>query len=234
MSPSDLLSFCSGVFMAKVLQESGEETHLPGQTVVLLFRVFRHGDQPAETSHPERKPAGAANHRQHDAFSQHLSNQPPVSRPQRRANRQLPAPAGCPHQEQIGDVRAGNEQHEDHTRLENQKRCAHVSDKLIAKRDGVSAEAASFRKLGTPRQPNVVLIDDGFHLRIELLQRRPGAQPGDHHAELVATGAVGHLLWRESKWQEKRNVAPWQLEIRRQHANDAVGFTVQADIPADE
>ena len=54
----------------------------------------------------------AAHHGERGALGQELANQPPASRAERGANRQLPVPRDASGRQQIGDVDARDEQHE--------------------------------------------------------------------------------------------------------------------------
>ena len=193
-----------------------------------------HRDEPAHARDAEDETSDPANRRQHDSFGQHLPHEPPLPGAERRPDRQLATPSGRPHQEQIRDVGARNQQHEQHAALQDQQRRAHVADQLIAHADREPAEAARLRELRTGREPVVVAIDNRLDLRVQLIDGRAGAEPRDHHAELVAARVVGHLLRRERERHQERDVARRKVEVRGQHADDAVGAAVEADVAADD
>ena len=102
-----------------------------------------HRDQRADAGQPERQPA--------DARRAATSTTPSVSIC--RTSRHCPAPsvvriassryaAGRAHQQQVRDVDAGDQQHDEHARLQHVERRPHVADQLLADRTRVAAEAA--------------------------------------------------------------------------------------------
>lgn len=56
-----------------------------------------------------------ADRRQHHTFDQQLPDDAPAARTDRQADGDLTRPASCPRQHQVGDVDAGDEQHEAHS-----------------------------------------------------------------------------------------------------------------------
>ena len=69
----------------------------------------------------QRKPGQSAHDTQQDALGQELADEPGPARTQRRPDRQLPAPGQRPRQDQVGHVRAGDEQHERHGAHQHQQ-----------------------------------------------------------------------------------------------------------------
>ena len=67
-----------------------------------------------------RQTQNAAGHRQHHAFRKKLPDNPAASGSHRDANRNLPFPARRARQQQIGDIRAGNQQHQADRTQKNQ------------------------------------------------------------------------------------------------------------------
>ena len=166
-----------------------------------------HGDQRANAGQAERQTAGGAEDREHDRLGHELSHQPPLPRPERRPDRKLTVAACRAHQEQIGDVDARDQQHDEHAHLQHVEWRPHVADELLANPDGVAAKPARARKRLELRQPLEILLHDHLHLRVELLDRRARPQPRDHRAELVSPALIGHLLRREGKRHERGDVA---------------------------
>ena len=77
------------------------------------------------------RPAGtrdARDHRQHEALGEHLAGDAATPRAERRTQRQLAAPALASHQEQVGDVGAGDQQDERDGAEERDHRPSHVAD----------------------------------------------------------------------------------------------------------
>ena len=81
--------------------------------------------------------------RNHEPLGQHLAHDPPLPRAERRADRELAVAAGGAHQQQVGDVRAGDEQHEQDAALQHVQRRADIADQLVADRNGEAAELAA-------------------------------------------------------------------------------------------
>ena len=148
----------------------------------------------AHAGQAEEEPADRAQAREHEALGQHLADEPALPRAERGADRQLAIAAGGAHQQQVGDVRARDEQHQQDEDLEEVERRPEIADELIADRHGVAAEAARARERLPLRQAFEHAIDDRLHLRVDLLDRRARLEPRDHLAELVAAPLVGHLL----------------------------------------
>ena len=71
---------------------------------------------------------------EHEPFGQHLADQPPLPRAERRADRQLAIAAGGAHQQEVRDVGAGDEEDQEDEHLEEVERRAQVADQLIANR----------------------------------------------------------------------------------------------------
>ena len=153
-----------------------------------------------------------------------------MSRAERGSNSQFASAPGGAHQQEVRDICASDEQDEDHASLKNEQRRANIANELVAHRAGIPAKSAQLRELRARRQTLHVLIDDGFHLRIQLRDSGARPQPRDHLAELVATRAVRHLLRCEGERHQHRDVARSQVEICRQHADHTIGFAVHPDV----
>jgi hypothetical protein len=69
-------------------------------------------EQRAHPAERERRPENSAEPGDDEALGQQLTDESPAIRPERGAQRDLVLPRGRAHEEQIGDVDAGNEQHE--------------------------------------------------------------------------------------------------------------------------
>ena len=70
-------------------------------------RTRRHSER-------DRNPGDAAEHRQQHAFREQLPNEPPPARAQRHAHRDLALAHGGAREQQVGDVRARDEEHRGH------------------------------------------------------------------------------------------------------------------------
>ncbi len=76
----------------------------------------------------EREPERGAEHREDHAFGGELAEDASPSRAERRSNRELFVASLCAHEQEVRDVRAGDEKNEHHRALENPERFAHVAD----------------------------------------------------------------------------------------------------------
>jgi hypothetical protein len=99
-------------------------------------------DQAAHAGEPQREPARRAQRCEHHAFREQLPDQSPLTGTERGADRQFARTPGCAHQQQAGDVGAGNQQHHQHARLKYEQRRTGIAGQLLAQRHGVAAEPA--------------------------------------------------------------------------------------------
>ena len=67
---------------------------------------------------------------EHEAFNEHLPNQPSASGPQRQSERELGPPRRRPGEHQIADVRAGQEQDEPGDGQQNEQRLRELPAKI--------------------------------------------------------------------------------------------------------
>ena len=74
----------------------------------------------------KRNPGDPSSDRQQQGLRQHLRHQFPAPGPKRSADRQLPAPAGRPRQQQIGGVGQRNQEHQHGGAHQNQQRHTRV------------------------------------------------------------------------------------------------------------
>ena len=81
-------------------------------------------------SHPiaddDRKRSGEE--RQQQAFGEHLAYQAKTAGTDRRPHSQLARPRRCPGQEHVGDIRAGDQQHESHQHEQNVERRVQLTE----------------------------------------------------------------------------------------------------------
>ena len=77
-------------------------------------------------SRPAAPPSSAEQH----AFGQQLPHQPLPAGAERGADRDFLLPPGGARQQQVRDVRAGDQQHQRHRAEQHEHRAAHVADDL--------------------------------------------------------------------------------------------------------
>lgn len=68
---------------------------------------------------------------QHHALGQGLTDQPAAPCTERDADRDLTLPRGCPREQEIGNVHAGDEQHESHRDRQHEQRGFHRGHQLV-------------------------------------------------------------------------------------------------------
>ena len=68
---------------------------------------------------------------EHERFGQHLASEPATAATERGANRDFPLSIAAAREQQIGDVGAGDQQHEDDGSEEDEQRRPHRRDQLI-------------------------------------------------------------------------------------------------------
>ena len=134
------------------------------------------GEQRADADDAENRPEHAAGERQHDALGQQLAHDAAAARADGGAHGNLAPPAGRAHEQQVGDVRAGDQQHEADGADEHQQRRADVGDERFAHRhrreDGVLAE-----RVGELRR---VIRRGERQPRVGLLERHAGREARGH------------------------------------------------------
>ena len=91
-------------------------------------------EQPAMERDRQRETGDAARKRQQHAFRQHLAQQPAALRAERGAQAQLALAHRAARQQQVGDVDAGDQQHEQHRAAEDEQRRADLLDGLLVNR----------------------------------------------------------------------------------------------------
>ena len=103
----------------------------------------------AETEAPprEQQPAKSTGEREDQAFGQQLANERGPASAERGTNRQFALARGCPRQQEIGDVRAGDEKHEGDRAGEHERAPAecHLS---VARRSGTTFDVHPVLKSG--------------------------------------------------------------------------------------
>ena len=86
------------------------------------------GDEDLEPDPRQRDTRDRADDRQHETLGDELANQPAAPGAERGAQRKLLVPAFGADQQQVGEIRACDEQHEPHRRLKQPERTADAAD----------------------------------------------------------------------------------------------------------
>ena len=162
---------------------------------------------------------------EHEHLQRDLAHQTRPASAQRRVDGELAAASFHPHQLQVGDVGAGDEEDERHGREQRQQRPPRGADDRILEAADVDDGAA--------KAPAVIIVlQHGLQCRGRLGHRRTGLQPR-HEIDLaprrVAERAVGrHGMRRRPDVDPDRVV-----EIAGHHADDRVAALAQRDATAE-
>ena len=186
--------------------------------------------QDAQSAEPERQADGGAGARQQDAFRQHLPDETQPAGAERRAHGELALSRDGAREQQIGDVRAREQQHH--------ADCGQCDQRH---RRGLKRfpEPPHLEQLGA--QPAVRLRIVGFppvHHGVELglcaLVARLGLQPRDRH-DRRRTGSPRQRVRRalESGPRFTLEIEDRELESPRHHAHDRVRRAVEHHDAAD-
>ena len=207
-------------------QEHGEvhSRLLEARDVARLRSHERTGSEPRQA-----QPACAADQCEHGSFREQLPDQARTPRTKRAAHRQLTLAGAGAREQQVGDVRARDQQHEPDGAEQHEQRCAHSPRDPIAQRSGAEREPIVRRCEAGTQVPA-----DRLQVGIDPLRAEPRPHPPDHRQVLApATGlrpCVERLVVRERTVHVDvaRNPLP-----RREHADDLVRVSVQLQCAPD-
>src|SRR5262249_19515761 len=149
----------------------------------------------------------AAHDRQQYTFGKQLPHDARPPRPDGRTDRQFLPPIGRSRQQQIGEVGAGDQQHQRDHAPENKKGEPKILNQLIAQR----------RERNVARRGEVTR--DLVKLSLGALDDLPRLESSHHH-EIVSAGAT-----RVSRLKSQRNqqIGRWkEVKLRRQNPDDSV------------
>ena len=171
--------------------------------------------------HASATPATAPRAVSSERLGQHLPDDAPAAGAERGAHRQLRLAQRRADQQQVRDVRAGDEEQEDHRAHQRQNRRAGPL------RPASCASARAARRSPSPCDNGKVVANlrrDRFDLFLRPRQRRARLQPADRpQAERVAVRVVVAEAIRHPEVRPLLDVGAGrkqQLESRREHADD--------------
>ena len=191
----------------------------------------RDADRDLREHHAERR----AEQRQHDRFRQQLTHDPPASRTDGHADGQFAATRGEARHLQVGDVAAGDQQHERHRTEQDQQQSAHRRRALLLQADHARQRADVRREYALGSQcagwRDRPLVDQRRQFGYRALPRDAwphAAQQEEERAAAVVTGPAidqKDVGFRQRADTDHRPEA----EVRRQHADDGTGEAVDGD-----
>ena len=189
------------------------------------------GQQRAKSSEPERRAQHAADQRQHDAFGQKLTQQPPAAGAERRTNRELALPRLGAREHQVRQIGARDEQHEHDGPLQHPQRRSQAANQIVVQpieaepmRVGVRHVARS--GLEWPLHEHRFEIDPG------LLQAHVVFQPADEVQKVSA--APAWIRGVEGQRQPDLDALIVHVVARRHDADNARGRAIDRHDPPDD
>ncbi len=182
--------------------------------------------QRTNADHPEDQAEHASRQRQHDALGEQLADDPAARAADRGADRDFPSPAGRPHEQEVGDVGAGDEQHQADGAGEHHEGLSSVSHQHVA--DRVDREAAV--RAERVRILALVLVRGCRNPRLCLLERNARRQASGRLEVVPLVGGVCRNLERDP--DRRRGAVFRKIEVA-EHADDGVGLAAQRDGLAD-
>ena len=160
-------------------------------------------------------------------LGQHLPGDPPAARAERRANGQLARTARRPRQQQVGEVRTRDQQHQSHGCHEENQRHPYITDDPVLHRP----EADTHLGVGV----RVFLLEvrgNALQIVLGLRDRHAGSQASDRtqvvRPSLREEGRVDRL------GRPQLDARIRETEGRRHHANHSVGERVDLDVTPDD
>ena len=190
------------------------------------------GQQRRGAGAPRRQgqPGDAAQCAQDQALGQELADQPSPAGSERRPDGELALPRGAGGQQQVGQVGAGDEQHDADGRSEHQQ----------------AAPRSSHHRLEQRRHPHRLAVvagrelllqagGDGGEVGARLVERRRRRQPA--HAADEVPAAIGGGRVEPERQEDVGGAVRVLLDVaiaRRQHADHGVGLRVHPHRPADD
>jgi hypothetical protein len=194
----------------------------------------RNRRQHMEAAVGEAEAEHAAERAERQALRHQLARDASRSRADRRADRQLLLARIGAHEQQVRDVRAGDEQHHADRAHQHPEDAPDIADEILLQR--------------TQRRTKMRVVE---HLDAESGERGEGLDGDGNEPRHVGGGAVDRGAWREArqrliaevakkrlapvepKRQERRRVGVEESKRLREHADHFVGPAVDEDAPAD-
>ncbi len=188
----------------------------------------------------EQEPDDPAGDRQRQRFDDELLEHAAAAGAERRTNRQLLAPAERSGEQQVADVGARDQQHEDDRAQQHAQRRSHLADdQLLQRNDGRTPAGVLLRILTLQLQRDVRHlrfrpreVDTGFHAGdhriVVVVAHRPiGVLEGDRHPQI----AVGDAPGRHRKGGRHHTDDGVRLAVERERAADGVGRAAEMALP---
>jgi len=175
----------------------------------------------------EQEAEGAPRQREQETFEHQLTRDSTPARPERGSHGQLLLPPLRTDQEEVRDVRAGDQQHDAHRGEQDPQHRAHVADHVLGERTDPRAQPDVLEHSARePRRGGEAVEhhrDHPGHVRVRLLDADPRLQPRDR---LVAEVPDEHLGPVEAEGQQHVGVAVEEAKAARQDPDDLARLSV--------
>ena len=216
-------------------QRAGEDQHprVDPRVVDARQRRGREPDQGGAAETGQGDAERAAGRGEHEALDQELTDQPPAARAEGRPHGHLVPPAQRPREQQVGDVRAGDQEDEADRARQDRERRPHRTRELVAEgNDRHRSGRIVGGVLGSePAADSIEVfagLGEGDALfqasdRLQVLAAAAGVRRGRVVAERRPD--LGRLV--EVRREQR-------LEGGRHHADDLEVLLVHPDLPADD
>jgi hypothetical protein len=220
------------------------------------FRRLRRHEECHGRQRPPRhqQPAQSAQHGQHARLGEQLADELPAAAADRKAHGHLARAPRGPHQQQVRDVGAGNQQHDGGDGKQEREGCRHhrvhaaLPPCALGHRHLLRAEARHHQIAGTKLQRGFDLVEDPrvWHVdrRPRVLDGHSGLQPGED-VHPVPTALLQRVRPRARTWLETVAQGDGQEdgwadaqggagEAARRHADNRHRVVVHEQRPAED
>ena len=174
----------------------------------------------------EQQAERASGQRQDQALTQHLKHQTPASRAERGADGDFLGAHRRADQQQVGHVRAGDQDQDADGRHQRQEGGAAVADHLLVQGHDLRGLVGALPWILLPQA-----LGDRLHLGLGLLLRHARLQSGDHAKEMTAAAGVGRI---DRDRRPELHLPRREIETWRHHSDDRRRSAVQRDRLAED
>ncbi len=195
----------------------------------------RHRNEEADACVGERQPHDATRESQRHRLREQFAHDPAAAGAERRLHREfLLSPLG-PDEEQVGDIRTGDQEDDSDRAEQHPEHAADVADDVGGERADIRAEpgflehlAGETRRHGEPLEHRG---DHARHVRVRLLDRHLGLQACD---ALIAEMPDEDLRAVDAHRQDQLRILGEKAEAGGKHADDLRRRPVDGDLAADD
>ncbi len=189
------------------------------------------GGQKAQAAESEQDPQGRARKRKQHAFDHELLEQSPEPGADGGAHGNLPPARLGAREQQVGDVDAGDEQHEDDRAQQNQHGPPDVLHDLIAKTGHYDGMELGVEMVGAAAHGFADLLDIALHFAIGLGGRDSAFQfPEQRKVMAAAPAGAGGIQLEGHPEFGRVGCAGRKGEGRRHHPHHRARIAVHADV----